>query len=457
MALSSTKRGPHQREPFHADQVAAAGYDDRLRPVGPIKGMKVLVIGSGGREHALAWKIRQSTRVDQIFIAPGNAGTANVGQNVPVGLGEIERFLDFAKRESIDLTVVGPDDVLAAGIVDLFENAGLRIFGPCKEAAQLESSKSFAKRFMLRHGIPTARFGEYESSAAAKAALDQFGFPLAVKADGLALGKGVIIAQDRSEADAAVVDMIDRGRFGNAGRKIVIEEFLSGTECSIHALVDGRSYLLFPTAQDHKPLYDGNQGPNTGGMGTFSPSQKLTAPLLGKIRETILDPFMFGIRNDHIPFRGLLFPGLMLTPEGPRVLEFNCRFGDPEAQVLLPRLKTDILDLLDATIEERLDTVTAEWDTRAAVCIVMASGGYPSHYEIGKRIIGLEQAGQMDGVTVFHAGTRHKENRIITSGGRVLGVTAIGETLSAAKRRAYDAVEKIEFDGRYFRRDIGSI
>lgn len=419
--------------------------------------MKVLVIGNGGREHALAWKISQSARVNQIFIAPGNAGTATVGRNVPLKLGEVERLLSFAQQESIDLTVVGPDDVLAAGIVDLFEQAGLRIFGPCKEAAQLESSKSFAKRFMLRHGIPTARFGEYESSVEAKAALEQFGFPLAVKADGLALGKGVVIAHDRSEAEAAIEDMIDRGRFGDAGRKVVIEEFLAGTECSIHALVDGRSYLLLPTAQDHKQLYDGNQGPNTGGMGTFSPSEKLNAALLQEIREKILDPFICGIQNDKIPFRGLLFPGLMLTSEGPRVLEFNCRFGDPETQVLLPRLKTDIIDLIEATIAERLDAVTAEWDARAAVCIVMASSGYPNHYETGRRIVGLEQAEQMEGVTVFHAGTRQHENRIITSGGRVLGVTAIGDTLSAAKRRAYDAVEKIEFDGSYFRRDIGSI
>ncbi len=412
--------------------------------------MKVLVIGSGGREHALAWKIRQSARVNQIFIAPGNAGTANVGRNVPVKLGEVERLLSFAQQESIDLTVVGPDDVLAAGIVDL-------LFGTCKEAAELESCKSFAKRFMLRHGIPTARFGEYESSADAKAALEQFGFPLAVKADGLALGKGVVIADDRSEAEAAITDMIDQGRFGEAGRKVVIEEFLVGTECSIHALVDGHSYLLLPTAQDHKQLYDGNQGPNTGGMGTFSPSEKLNAALLQEIREKILDPFICGIQNDNIPFRGLLFPGLMLTNEGPRVLEFNCRFGDPETQVLLPRLKTDIIDLIEATITERLDAVTAEWDTRAAVCIVMASSGYPNHYETGRRIVGLEYAEQMDGVTVFHAGTRRHENRIITSGGRVLGVTAIGDTLSAAKRRAYDAVEKIEFDGSYFRRDIGSL
>jgi phosphoribosylamine--glycine ligase len=419
--------------------------------------MKVLVIGSGGREHALAWKIRQSPRVEKIFIAPGNAGTANVGRNVPLKLGEVERLLNFAQQESIDLTVVGPDDVLAMGIVDLFENAGLRIFGPCKAAAQLEWSKSFAKRFMVRHGIPTAHFGEYESSAEAKAGLQQFGFPLAVKADGLALGKGVFIAQDRSEAEAVIADMIDRGRFGNAGRKVVIEEFFRGTECSIHALVDGHSYLLFPTAQDHKQLYDGNQGPNTGGMGTFSPSEKLNSALLREIREKIMDPFMRGIQKDKIPFRGLLFPGLMLTNEGPRVLEFNCRFGDPETQVLLPRLKTDLVDLIEATIDERLDAVTAEWDIRATVCIVIASSGYPNRYETGKRIVGLENAEQMAGVTVFHAGTRQHEDRIITSGGRVLGVTAIADTLSAAKRRAYDAVEKIEFDGRYFRRDIGSI
>jgi phosphoribosylamine---glycine ligase len=418
--------------------------------------MKVLVIGSGGREHALAWKLRQSPRVAEVFIAPGNAGTVQIGKNVEVKLAELDQLLNFARRESIDLTVVGPDDVLAAGIVDLFETAGLRIFGPRREAALLESSKSFAKRFMVRHGIPTARFGEFESSPDAKAALGTFGFPVAVKADGLALGKGVVIAQDRVEAETAIDDMIERRRFGDAGRKIVIEEFLSGVECSVHALVDGRSYLLFPTAQDHKQLYDGNRGPNTGGMGTFSPSQWLDAALLQQIREQILDPFLRGIQKDRLQFRGLLFPGLMLTKDGPRVLEFNCRFGDPETQVLLPRLKTDIVDLLEATISEQLDTVTAEWDTGSAVCVVMASGGYPGHYKTGKTIIGLADANQMAGVTVFHAGTQTGENRILTAGGRVLGVTAVGDTLLAAKRRAYDAVDKIEFDGSYFRRDIGS-
>jgi phosphoribosylamine---glycine ligase len=418
--------------------------------------MKVLVIGSGGREHALAWKLRQSPRVEEVFIAPGNAGTAQIGRNVEVKLSELDQLLHFAQRESIDLTVVGPDEALAAGVVDLFEAAGLRIFGPGREAALLESSKSFAKRFMVRHGIPTARFGEFKSSSDAKAALDAFGFPLAVKADGLALGKGVVIAQDRAEAETAIDDMIERRRFGDAGRKIVVEEFLSGVECSVHALVDGRSYLLFPTAQDHKQLYDGNRGPNTGGMGTFSPSQRLDATLLQQIREQILDPFLHGIQKDRLRFRGLLFPGLMLTKDGPRVLEFNCRFGDPETQVLLPRLKTDIVDLLEATISEQLDTVTAEWDTGSAVCVVMASGGYPGKYKTGKTIVGLADANQMAGVTVFHAGTQTGGNRILTAGGRVLGVTAVGDTLLAAKRRAYDAVDKIEFDGSYFRRDIGS-
>jgi phosphoribosylamine---glycine ligase len=418
--------------------------------------MNVLVIGSGGREHALAWKLRQSPQVKQVFIAPGNAGTAQLGRNVDIKLSELDQLLNFARQEAIDLTVVGPDDVLAAGIVNLFEAAGHRIFGPCREAARLESSKSFAKQFMVRHGIPTARFREFESSQDAKTSLGEFGFPLAVKADGLALGKGVVIAQDRAEAEAAIDDMIERRRFGDAGRKVVIEEFLSGTECSVHALVDGHSYLLFPTAQDHKQIYDGNRGPNTGGMGAFSPSQRLDAELLQQIRETVLEPFIRGIQKDHLRFRGLLFPGLMLTKDGPRVLEFNCRFGDPETQVLMPRLKTDLVDLLVATITEQLATVTVQWDTRPAVCIVMASGGYPGHYEVGKTIAGLEHLDRKDDVIVFHAGTRMDENRILTSGGRVLGVTAVGDTLLAAKERAYDALDKIEFDGSYFRRDIGT-
>jgi phosphoribosylamine--glycine ligase len=419
--------------------------------------MKVLIIGSGGREHALAWKLRQSPRVRQIFVAPGNAGTRNLGQNVAIKASELDRLLSFARGESIDLTVVGPDDALAAGIVDLFEGAGLRIFGPTREAAQLESSKSFAKEFMVRHGIPTARFRVCASPGEANAALGEFGYPIAVKADGLALGKGVVIAHDRDEAESAIEGMMVRRWFGEAGRRVVIEEFLSGAECSVHALVDGRSYLLWPTAQDHKQLYDGNLGPNTGGMGTFSPSHRLDAAQLEEIQKTILDPFIEGIRRDNIPFRGLLFPGLMLTKEGPRVLEFNCRFGDPETQVLLPRLKSDMADLLEATIAGSLSATTAEWDPRAALCVVMASAGYPGSYQTGKVIVGLEAVDKSPDVIVFHAGTELRENRVLTSGGRVLGVTAVGATLGAAKRRAYDAVEKIEFDGNYFRRDIGSI
>jgi phosphoribosylamine---glycine ligase len=419
--------------------------------------MKVLVIGSGGREHALAWKIRQSPRVTEVVVIPGNAGTAGIGRNVRLKLADLSKIRGFVQEEGIDLTVVGPDDVLAAGIVDMFQAAGLRIFGPSQNAARLESSKSFAKRFMLRHGIPTARFAEFGSSVDAKSAIDQFGFPLAVKADGLALGKGVIIAANRSEAITAVDDMIERRRFGEAGRKVVLEEFLTGTECSIHALVDGNSYLLFPTAKDHKQVYDGNRGPNTGGMGACSPSGNLDDANLNEIRQQVLEPFIRGIRADGVDFRGLLFPGLMLTKEGPRVLEFNCRFGDPEAQALLPRLKTDVVDLLEASIDGRLHCQNPDWDSRTAVCVVMASGGYPGSYETGKSISGLDHAEKAHGVTVFHAGTQRDGDRIVTAGGRVLGVTAMGATLSDARKNAYEAVAKIHFDGSYFRRDIGVI
>jgi phosphoribosylamine--glycine ligase len=419
--------------------------------------MKVLVIGSGGREHALAWKIRQSPRIREVFVIPGNAGTARIARNVQLKIADFSKLRSFAQEEGIDLTVVGPDDALAAGIVDTFQAAGLRIFGPCQKAAQLEASKSFAKHFMVRHGIPTARFAEFESSGDAKRAIDQFGFPLVVKADGLALGKGVVIAADRSEAIATVDDMMERRRFGEAGRKIVLEEYLTGAECSIHALVDGSSYLLFPTAQDHKQVHDGNRGPNTGGMGTCSPSRNLDDVSLSEIREQVLEPFIRGVRADGLDFRGLLFPGLMLTKEGPRVLEFNCRFGDPETQVLLPRLKGDIVDLLEASIDRRLHTQNPEWDARAAVCVVMASGGYPGSYETGKTILGLERLEKELGVTVFHAGTRRVGDQFVTAGGRVIGVTAMGPTLFDAREAAYGAVEKIQFDGRYFRRDIGAV
>ena len=419
--------------------------------------MKVLVIGSGGREHALVWKVRQSSRVKEVFVIPGNAGTAAIARNVQIKLTDLDKIRDFARQEAIDLTIVGPDDVLAAGIVDLFQSCRLRIFGPSKKAALLESSKSFAKHFMVRHGIPTARFAEFETSDSARSALDSFAFPLAVKADGLALGKGVIIAANRSEAVKAIDDMIERRIFGDAGRKIVLEEFLTGIECSIHAIVDGKTYLLFPTAQDHKQIYDGNRGPNTGGMGTCSPSRTLDDRGLRQIEDQILKPFISGIQADGIDFRGLLFPGLMLTAEGPRVLEFNCRFGDPETQVLLPRLKTDLVDLLEAAIDGEIVKQHPEWDFRAAICVVLASGGYPASYETGKEISGLALAEENSGVIVFHAGTRQEGGRIVTAGGRVAGITALGTTLPEARIAAYAAVEQVQFNGRYFRHDIGAI
>jgi phosphoribosylamine---glycine ligase len=416
---------------------------------------RILVTGSGGREHALAWKLSRSPGVEKIFIAPGNAGTALVGENVPIAAGDIDKLVDFARANFIDFTVVGPDDALAAGVVDAFEAAGLKIFGPRKEAARLESSKAFAKDFLRRHGIPTADSREFIDSAAALDFCREANYPLVVKADGLALGKGVVIAQTRAEAEAAVRSCLVDGAFGEAGRRIVIEEFLDGVECSIHALVDGSFYLLLPDCRDHKRAFDGNTGPNTGGMGTISPSGSVDDALRGRIRNEILDPFLAGIQKDGIPFRGMLFPGLMLTAEGPKVLEFNCRWGDPETQVLVRRLMSDLLPLLEATVEGTLSTIEPAWDLRAAVCVVLASGGYPGAYEKGKPISGLEAAAA-DGVEIFHAGTGVLDGRVATNGGRVLGVTALGTTLAEARGAAYEAADRIFFDGLQRRNDIGS-
>jgi len=415
--------------------------------------MKILVLGSGGREHALVWKLRQSPRVEALFCAPGNAGTAQLATNVPIKVSEQQKLVDFALREGIGLTVVGPDDALAAGIVDLFQKHGLRIFGPTQSAARLESSKIFAKEFMQRHGIPTARSGSFSDSAAAQLFCQKARYPLVVKADGLALGKGVIIARNAWESGLAIHEIMDARKFGDAGSSVLIEEFLVGEECSIHALVDGRSYLLFPGAQDHKRALDGDQGLNTGGMGTFSPPAKLLPPALEeRVRREVLDPFIAGLQRDGLDFRGMLFPGLMITADGPKVLEFNCRFGDPETQVLLTRLESDLVDLLEATIDGRLDGVEARWTADSAVCVVLASQGYPGDYATGRRISGLEDL--PEGVTVFHAGTREENGQVVTSGGRVLGVTALAGDLAAARERAYAAVEGITFEGRQFRRDI---
>ncbi|MEQ1853491.1 MAG: phosphoribosylamine--glycine ligase [Chthoniobacteraceae bacterium] len=415
--------------------------------------MNVLIIGSGGREHALAWKLAQSPRVSAVFCAPGNGGISQLAECLPMKISDHDALVRFAKERSIGLTVVGPDDALAAGIVDRFEAEGLRIFGPVRDAARLESSKVFAKEFMIRHGIPTAASGQFSSVDEARAFAAKMRAPMVVKASGLALGKGVIIAQTHAEAEAAIREiMVDR-KFGEAGAEIVIEEFLEGQECSIHALVDGRSYLLFPSAQDHKRALDGDQGLNTGGMGTFSPADKVLPPALEKrVRVEVMDRFLAGLRADGLDFRGMLFPGLMITKDGPKVLEFNCRFGDPETQVLLMRLESDLLDLLEATVDRRLHEAAPRWRPEAAVCVILASGGYPGSYAGGKRITGLEKCGAM----VFHAGTKREGDGFVTAGGRVLGVTALGPALAQARALAYSDVAGIHFEGMQFRSDIAA-
>ena len=418
--------------------------------------MKILVIGSGGREHALLWKLSQSPRVTALHCAPGNAGTAGLATNHAVAASDLRGLASLAKQELIDLTVVGPDDPLAAGIVDLFQQEGLRVFGPLAAAARLESSKSFAKEFMVRHGIPTAASHTFSDSAAALAHCRAASYPLVVKADGLALGKGVVIAQTCAEAEAAVRQSMIEKVFGEAGATVVIEEFLTGPECSLHALIDGRNYTLFPDAKDHKRALDGDWGPNTGGMGTISPSREVDGAMQERIRHEVMEPFVKGLAADALPFNGMLFPGLMMTPKGPMVLEFNCRFGDPETQVLMRRLQSDLLDLIEATIDGTLPSVQPAWDNRAAVCVVLASGGYPGPIEKGKVISGLDEASADPDVVVFHAGTASKDGQAVTNGGRVLGITALGPTPEEARAKAYAAADKIRFQGKQFRRDIGA-
>jgi phosphoribosylamine--glycine ligase len=417
---------------------------------------RVLVTGSGGREHALAWKLSQSPEIEKIYAAPGNSGTAHLGENVAIAAEDVEKLVEFAKTNRIDFTIVGPDDALAAGVVDAFQKAGLKIFGPPAAAARLESSKAFAKEFMRRHGIPTADYREFTDCAEALDFCRSAKYPLVVKADGLALGKGVIIAQNLGEAEGAVRMCLEDGAFGAAGKRIVVEEFLEGVECSIHALVDGSSYLLLPDCRDHKKAFDGNLGPNTGGMGTISPSGSVDEALRARICREVLDPFLAGIQKDGIAFRGMLFPGLMLTAEGPKVLEFNCRWGDPETQVLVRRLSSDLMPLLEATADGTLSEVRPEWDARAAVCVILASGGYPGSYEKGQVISGLDAAGELEGVKVFHAGAKAVDGQIVTNGGRVLGVTALGADLDEARRQGYLAADRIFFDGIQRRNDIGA-
>jgi len=418
--------------------------------------MKILVIGSGGREHALLWKLSQSPRVTQLLCAPGNAGTAQIATNHPVAASDLQGFADLAKAERVDLTIVGPDDPLASGIVDLFQQQGLRVFGPVAAAALLEASKSFAKDFMVRHGIPTAGSVTFSDNSAALTHCRMSDYPLVVKADGLALGKGVVIAQNLADAEAAIREIMIEKVFGDAGNTVVIEEFLTGPECSLHALIDGKNYILFPDAKDHKRALDGDQGLNTGGMGTISPSRVVDEAMRKRLEREVLEPFVKGLAADGLPFQGMLFPGLMMTPNGPKVLEFNCRFGDPETQSLMRRLKSDLLDLIEATIDGTLADARPQWDQRVAVCVVLASGGYPGPIEKGKVITGIEEASADPDVVVFHAGTALKEGHVVTNGGRVLGVTVLGATLEEARQKAYAAADKIAFEGKQLRRDIGA-
>ena len=417
--------------------------------------MKVLVVGSGGREHALVWKIRQSPRVEKIYCAPGNGGIGRMAELVPIGPEAIEKLADFAEKEKIDLTVVGPELPLTLGIADLFEKRGLKIFGPNRAAARLEGSKAFAKEILQENRIPTAAFATFSDSSSAKRYLAQQKPPYVVKADGLAAGKGVILCAGRKEAEVAVDDILVRRLFGQAGDQLVIEEFLQGEEASFMALTDGEHILPLASSQDHKRVFDGDQGPNTGGMGAYSPAPVVTPEIHNRILDQVLKPLLRGLGNKGVRYRGVIYVGLMITESGPKVLEFNARFGDPECQPIVMRLKSDLVPLLEAAIEGRLDQVKAEWHRDAAVCVVLCAQGYPGHYEKGREIRGLEKLQGWRRGFVFHAGTAEKQGRVLTSGGRVLGVTALGGDIEEAVREVYRAVGEIRWDGMHYRRDIG--
>jgi phosphoribosylamine--glycine ligase len=418
--------------------------------------MNLLLIGGGGREHALAWKLIQSPQVAQLFVTPGNGGTAGLPktQNLSLDVANPAALIDFARSQEIDLTVVGPEAPLVAGIVDHFQAAGLRIFGPTKAAAQLEGSKAFTKAFLARHGIPTGDAAIFHDYATASAYLAQLPTPPVVKASGLAAGKGVIVPATHAEAEAALAAILRDGRFGAAGETVLLEERLSGPELSVLAFCDGQTLRLLPAAQDHKRLLDGDQGPNTGGMGAFAPSPLATAELLAQVEQTILQPTLAGMAAEGAPYVGVLYAGLMLTADGPKVLEFNCRLGDPETQVLLPLLESDLVEILEACLDGKLEAVTPRWRPGAAVTVVMAAGGYPDDYTTGQPIQGLDTA-EAAGCVVFHAGTKITEQGIVTAGGRVLSVTAVGETVADAAARAYAGVGQIHFAGAHYRRDIG--
>ena len=416
--------------------------------------MNVLLIGSGGREHAIAWKLAQSKKLDKLYIAPGNPGTAQCGQNIPISTDETEELLDFADQNDVGLVVVGPEDPLAAGLVDAFEAAGIKAFGPSAGAAQLEADKAFAKQLMRSSSVSTAEGRTFDRFSDAKAYIASRDEPVVVKAAGLAKGKGVFVCDDPSDGILAAEKIMCDKVFGQAGDIIVVEDKLLGEEASILAFVDGRNIYVMESSQDHKPIGDGDTGPNTGGMGAYSPAPVVTEDMMNHITREILVPVVDGMNRNGTPYKGVLYAGVMVTGGGPRVLEFNVRFGDPETQPILARMKSDLLEVLLAVCDGTLDQITIEWDQRPAVCVVMASGGYPGDYEKGKKILGLQEAQQLEDVIVFHAGTKDMDGDIVTNGGRVLGVTALGQTIRDAKERAYRAVDKIKFDGAYCRRDI---
>jgi phosphoribosylamine---glycine ligase len=417
--------------------------------------MRVLVIGGGGREHALVWKITKSPKVTEVFCAPGNAGTGGIATNVPIPADQIEPLLEFALEKKIGLTIVGPEQPLVLGIVDRFQEKGLRVFGPTARAAELEGSKAFSKNIMKKYGLPTAEYEVFTSHEEARKYFYKETGPRVVKASGLAAGKGVILCKNAEEGRNAVDAIMLKKSFGDAGNQVVIEEFLEGQEVSVLAFTDGESVLLLDSAQDHKAAWDGDQGPNTGGMGAFSPAPIFTDVMRQKVRDKIIFPLIRAMKAEGRPYQGILYAGLMLTSMGPKILEFNARFGDPETQPLLFRMESDIVPLFQACIDGTLDKCDLKWKSVSSVCVVMTAKGYPGPYEKGKEISGLEEIVELSDVVVFHAGTKNAEGKVLTNGGRVLGVTASGDDTPSAISKAYEAVKKIKWEGIYFRNDIG--
>ncbi|MHC4549414.1 MAG: phosphoribosylamine--glycine ligase [Planctomycetota bacterium] len=419
--------------------------------------MKVLVVGGGGREHALVWKISRSARVREVFCAPGNAGIASLAQCVDVGATDVERLVSFAREIGIDLTIIGPEDPLCRGIVDRFQAEGLRVFGPRQQAAELEGSKVFCKHIMTRYMIPTATARNFDEVERAQQFLSGADYPTVIKADGLAAGKGVFIAKNFEEANAALETCMVEKKFGDSGNRVLVEEYLQGEEASVLAFTDGKTIAVLPTARDYKRAYDRDEGPNTGGMGAYSPSQRLTDDVMDQVVGQILVPTVHAMNRENRVYKGMLYAGLMLTKGGPKVLEFNVRFGDPEAQPVLMRLQSDLVDVIEAVLDDRLDEVELDYDERAACCVVMASEGYPGPSKLGRTIEGLDTLETGDDLQVFHAGTALRNDQVVTSGGRVLGVTALGEDVTAARERAYAAARRISFEGGRCRTDIAAV